>query len=238
MAEETKSVYHGMRPFTTKRLSWGEDALRRKCRLTPKVTTGNECSFETKLLVLEGNEKPELFILWLTEFNEKVFSQAKLSASSKYSALLEMVQNIALTVCRAAYSMATTVNEDIDQMFTNVPIQVKLLSMSQPEWESYLLGEEYQHDIVRECITQIGANIFGKDHAGSNAYIHLRRQIRELKVNLNVGIRKYEERLRAPTTVRERNEFMTKSRSCFMRELNTQSGQKSQSLPLETERNK
>ena len=114
MAEETKSVYHGMRPFTTKRLSWGEDALRRKCRLTPKVTTGNECSFETKLLVLEGNEKPELFILWLTEFNEKVFSQAKLSASSKYSALLEMVQNIALAVCRAAYSMATTVNEDVN----------------------------------------------------------------------------------------------------------------------------
>ena len=91
MAEDTKSVYHGMKPFTTKRLSWKEDAFRRKYQLIPKVTTGNECSFETKLLVLEGNKKPELFILWLTEFNEKVFSQEKLSASSKYSALLEMV---------------------------------------------------------------------------------------------------------------------------------------------------
>ena len=49
--------------------------------------------------------------------------------------------------------------------------------------------------MVREYITQISAKIFGKDHAGSNAYIHLCRQIRELKVNLNVGIRKYEERL-------------------------------------------
>ena len=69
--------------------------------------------------------KTELFILWLTEFNEKVFSQAKLSASSKYSVLLKIVQNIALAVCRAAYSMATTVNEDVDQMFTNVPIKFK-----------------------------------------------------------------------------------------------------------------
>ena len=162
MAEETKNVYHGVRLFTTKRLSWGEDALRRKCRLTPKVTTGNVCAFETQLLVLEENEKPERFILWLTEFNEKVFSQAKLSASSKYSTLLEMVQNIALTVCRSAYSMATSVNEDVDQMCTNVPIQFKLLSMSQLGWESYLLGGEYQHDIVRECITQIGAKFLVK----------------------------------------------------------------------------
>ena len=91
--------------------------------------------------------------------------------------------------------MATTVNEDVNQMFTNVPIKLKVLAMSQTEWESYLQGKEYQHDVVRECITQIGAKIFGKDHAGSNAYIHLLSQIQELKVNLYVGICKYEERL-------------------------------------------
>ena len=51
------------------------------------------------------------------------------------------------------------------------------------------------HDVVREHITQIGAKISSKDHAESNVYIHLRRQIRELKVNLHVGIRKYEEGL-------------------------------------------
>ena len=180
-----------MKPFTNKRLTWGEDALRRKCRLTPKVTTGNVCSFETKLLVLEGNEKPELFILWLTEFNEKVFSQVQLLASSKYTALLEMVQNNALTVCRSAFTMASTVSNDVDLMFTTVPIKFKLQAMSQTQWETYLKGEDYQHDIVRECITQIGAKIFGKDHAGSNAYIHLQRQIRKMRVSLHVGIRKY-----------------------------------------------
>ena len=63
MADDTKTLYHGMELFTNKRLTWGKDVLKRKCRLTPKVTTGNVCSFETKLLVLEGNKKPELFIL-------------------------------------------------------------------------------------------------------------------------------------------------------------------------------
>ena len=106
-----------------------------------------------------------------------------------------MVQNITLTMWRATYSIFPTVNEDVNNlMFTNIPIKFKLLVMSKPEWESYLRGEEYQHDVIRECITQFEVMIFVKDHTGSNAYIHVRRQIRDLKVNLHVGIRKYEER--------------------------------------------
>ena len=106
-----------------------------------------------------------------------------------------MVQNIALTECRAAFNISTTVNGDVNLIFTKVPIKFKLLAMSQIEWDNYLLDEEYRYDIVRECITQIRANIFGKDHAGSNAYIHLQRQICKLKVNFHQGIRKYEEHL-------------------------------------------
>ena len=106
-----------------------------------------------------------------------------------------MVQNIALTVCRAAYIISTSVNEEFDQMSIIVPIKFKLQSMSQSEWDNYILGEEYQHDVVRECITQIGSKIFDKDHAVSNVYIHLWRQIRKLKINLHQGIWKYEERL-------------------------------------------
>ena len=69
-------------------------------------------------------------------------------------------------------------------MFTNVPIKFKLEAMTQFEWDKYLRSEAYQHEIVLESITQIGAKIFGKDHARSNAYIHLNCQIRELKVTL------------------------------------------------------
>ena len=50
-------------------------------------------------------------------------------------------------------------------------------------------------DVIRECITQIRAMIFGKNHAGSHTYIHLRYQIRKLKVNLHLRIHKYEEHI-------------------------------------------
>ena len=63
------------------------------------------------------------------------------------------------------------------------------------EWNHYLSSEDYRHDIVTECITQVGAKVFRMDHAGSNAYIHLRRQIRELKVMLQKGIKAWEERI-------------------------------------------
>ena len=86
-----------------------------------------------------------------------MFLQLQLSAGSKHNVLLETVKNIALTVYHAAYSMSITVNEDVNQMFTNVLIKFKLLAMSQIEWDNYLLGEEHQHDVVRKYITQIGA---------------------------------------------------------------------------------
>ena len=193
--EKTTDKYHGMKPFTQDRIVWGEKADRKKCRLTPKASTGNDPSFLTELLVLEGNEKPEKYILWLLEYNEKVFTKDDLSGQSKYNTLLELVKNNAKTLTRKAYNMASVPSDDVNLMFTNVPIRLRLQALSQSEWENYLRSEEYQHDIVTECITQVGAKIFGKDHAGSNAYIHLRRQIRELKVTLQKGIKSWEERI-------------------------------------------
>ena len=67
--------------------------------------------------------------------------------------------------------------------------------MTDFEWNHYLSSEEYRHGIVTECITQVGTKVFGKDHAGSNSYIHLRCQIRELKVTLQKGIKAWEERI-------------------------------------------
>ena len=64
--------------------------------------------------------------------------------------------------------------------------------MTQFKWDNYLLGQEYQYDIVLECITQIGEKIFGKDHAGSNAYIHLCRQLCKFKIRLHKGVQKWE----------------------------------------------
>ena len=48
---------------TEERLEWDKKGFRRKCRLTLKLTLGNDLLSITELLVLEGNEKPEKYIL-------------------------------------------------------------------------------------------------------------------------------------------------------------------------------
>ena len=77
--EKTTDKYNGTKIFTQDWLLWGKKADRWKCILTPKATLGNDPSFITELLVLEGNEKPEKYIHWLMEYNEKVYSEDDLS---------------------------------------------------------------------------------------------------------------------------------------------------------------
>ena len=45
--EKTTDKYHGMKLFTQDQLVWGEKVGRRKCRLTPKATQGNDPLFIT-----------------------------------------------------------------------------------------------------------------------------------------------------------------------------------------------
>ena len=52
-----------MKPFTEERLELGKKAFRRNCRLTLKLMLGNDLSIITELFVLEGNEKPDRYIL-------------------------------------------------------------------------------------------------------------------------------------------------------------------------------
>ena len=91
--QKSTNKYHGMKPFSENRLKWGEDALQKKCRLTLKSALGNDHLFDTKLLVLESNKKPEMYILWLKEYNENVYSQDDLLGQSKYNTLLELVKD-------------------------------------------------------------------------------------------------------------------------------------------------
>ena len=63
----------------------GRGRIAKKCRLTPMSAPGNEALFDTKLLVLEDNEKSEKYIIWLKEYNEKVYSQDYLSGQFKYN---------------------------------------------------------------------------------------------------------------------------------------------------------
>ena len=70
------------------------------------------------------------------EYNEKVYSKDNLSRQSKYYTLLELVKNNAKTLTRKAFNMASTPNNDVTQMLTNVPIIFKLEAMTEFKWNT------------------------------------------------------------------------------------------------------
>jgi hypothetical protein len=53
--------YKGLRPFTHSRKGWKEDMTTEKIKYENAV---GAVLFDEKLLVLEGNELPELFVIW------------------------------------------------------------------------------------------------------------------------------------------------------------------------------
>ena len=50
-------------------------------------------------------------------------------------------------------------------------------------------------DVIVECIHAIKLEIFGNDSAGRSSYTHLKRQMRNMKVDFTHGIRKWATRM-------------------------------------------
>jgi hypothetical protein len=57
--------YKGLRPFTHSRKGWKEDVTTEKIKYENAV---GGVLFDEKLLALEGNELPELFVIWKIVF--------------------------------------------------------------------------------------------------------------------------------------------------------------------------
>ena len=65
----------------------------------------NDPLLDTKLFVLEGNEKPEMCILWLKEYIGKTYLQDDLlRQSNKYNTLLELIKNNFMILTRVEFS--------------------------------------------------------------------------------------------------------------------------------------
>jgi hypothetical protein len=63
--------YKGLRPFAHSRKGWKEGGVL----------------FDEKLLVLEGNELPELFVIWKIEFMNRIYNHPSLTWDSKIKIL-------------------------------------------------------------------------------------------------------------------------------------------------------
>jgi hypothetical protein len=177
--------YKGLRPFTHSRKGWKEDAATEKIKYENAV---GGVLFDEKLLVLEGNELPELFVIWKIAFMNRIYNHPSLAWDSKIKILTRICCGEALAVVNNTL-MKCRDNPEID--FENITIRNKVrdLDKDNGEFKNYLKTDEYKEDIVVEILYHLSLKIFGSDHAGKSAYIQLQRTIHQFKVNLSFGIR-------------------------------------------------
>jgi hypothetical protein len=176
--------YKRLRPLTHSRKGWNEDAATEKIKYENAV--GGVLSDE-KLLVLEGNKLPELFVIWKIAFMNRIYNHPSLAWNSKIKILTRICRGEALAVVNNTL-MKCRDNPEID--FENITIRNKVRDLDEDngEFKNYLKTDEYKEDIVVEMLYQLSLKVFGSDHAGKSAYIQLRRTIHQFKVDLSFGI--------------------------------------------------
>ena len=84
--------------------------------------------------------------------------------------------------------------ENVD--FTNQLICLQTRKYSTKEqWAAYLDSEAHPKDVITECIHTLKLLVFGSDMAGKKSYLTLKRQIRQFRVDVNHGIKKWPARI-------------------------------------------
>jgi hypothetical protein len=93
--------------------------------------------FDEKLLVLEGNELPELFVIWKIAFMNRIYNHPSLSWDSKIKILTRICRNEALAVVNNTL-MKCRDNDEIG--FENITIRDKVRDFDEDagEFATYL----------------------------------------------------------------------------------------------------
>jgi hypothetical protein len=107
--------------------------------------------FDEKLFVLEGNELPELFVIWKIAFMNRIYNHPSLSWDSKIKILTRICCSEALAVVNNTL-MKCRDNPEID--FENITIRNKVCGLDEAngEFKKYLKTDEYKEDIVVEML--------------------------------------------------------------------------------------
>ena len=96
-------------PFKFTREEWPEDVTK------VKMSIDNEnggVAFSDYLKVLEGTERPELFIIWKRDFDRKIAGNANLNGEQRIDILQRIVTNEALSIVQRALVRGTHQQSD------------------------------------------------------------------------------------------------------------------------------
>ena len=104
----------GISPFLYTPEVWPDDAATQNIE-----TTENGNKLKSKMRVLEGDETPEQYMIWLKDYEDKIMKNVSLSAPAKLAFLRRLVDFEAQTIL-------STVENDYKNIYTE-PEDVSLL---------------------------------------------------------------------------------------------------------------
>ena len=93
-------------------------------------TTENGSKIKTKMHVLEGDEAPELFMDWLSDYEDKIFTNEVLKAPAKLSMMRRLVDGEAQTILSKVekdYRETYSLPDNVD-LLTNYKIREDILT--------------------------------------------------------------------------------------------------------------
>ena len=76
----------GITPFLYTPEAWPEDAATQNIE-----TTENGNKLKSKMRVIEGDKVPEQYMIWLKDYEDKIFNKLSLSAPAKLGFLRRLV---------------------------------------------------------------------------------------------------------------------------------------------------
>ena len=146
----------GYQPFTYTMEQWDDKAQRTVVKLD-----SNKIKFDDKMIVLQGNETPELLLLWKKDYDDKIMSNKDLNWDQRIDVLGRIVAKEAQIAIRVAMDIFK--NEKWKSI-KNLPIHNKVKGMSKDEQIAYWKDEDSKEDLIHECMHHLKLKIFGSDY--------------------------------------------------------------------------
>ena len=178
--DDNKSKRSGVTPFLYKPEPWPEDAATQNIE-----TTENGHKVKSKMRMLEGDEVPEQFMIWLMDFDDKINENEALTAEAKLGFLKRLVASEAQTILsqverdyRDNYSEPEHISllddykvqkEIRDKYTTDAQVRTYFGSAG----TAAVKAVRVEH-IIQETIHRIKILIFGDETFGLKSYIQLR----------------------------------------------------------------
>ena len=126
----------GISPFLYTPEVWPDDAATQNIE-----TTENGSKLKSKMRVLEGDETPEQFMIWLKDYEDKIIKNVTLSAPAKLAILRRLVDFEAQTIL-------STVENDYKNIYV------------EPEAVNLLTNCKVREEILRKYTTDDQVRIY------------------------------------------------------------------------------